>query len=426
VGEPARGGSAPPPGLLAALVRPGPRGRYAANALAGQIVFAAITFAGGVLAARLFGADGKGTLTSWTLVSGLGGLVLAGPVATGLARALLDGELHRLATVTMRHAAIALAGLVVIAGPAIALGLDPLAVVCFLVVGVSAAVVVEDVATVMVAAKRPWAYARLRIVRSLVFAGGLGVVAVAGGSIDVAFVLWAAGSLASVALAMRAAQPYAGKAPIGLARAWRLGRGSAVTRISTWAIRRLDQFVVAAIAGIPALGLYSAAVNLSEVTEYAGTAIGQASFESERTLDDAAAKRIMRMSAVLLGAISVAVTVAGFFLIGPIFGDEFTEARWVLVLLAPGLVLRGPAIAGGQMMLARGQGRLLSRFMVASVLFGLVVWSAATLAWGINGAAFASSLVYVLQAALIRGGVLAGERDEDGWTNWVRRHAIRG
>jgi O-antigen/teichoic acid export membrane protein len=198
-----------------------------------------------------------------------------------------------------------------------------------------------------------------------------------------------------------------------------------VTRISSWAIRRLDQFVVAAIAGVPALGLYSAAVNLSEETEYAGIAIGQASFESERTLDDAAAKRILRMSALLLGAISVAVTVAGFFLIGPIFGDEFAEARWVLVLLAPGLVLRGPAIAGGQMMLARGQGRLLSRFMVVSVLFGLVVWSAGTLAWGINGAAFASSLVYVLQAALIRGGVLAGERDEDGWTNWLRRRTIR-
>lgn len=393
-------------GLLSVLLRPGRRGRYAANALAGQLLFAAITFAAGVLAARLFGPDGKGTLTTWTLVSGLGGLILAGPIAIGLGRALLDGELSGLPRAALRHAGLALAGLAVLAGIAIALGLDPLAVACFLVVGVVAGVLVEDVTAVMMAAKRPWAYAAPRIARSLVLAAGLGVAALAGGSLDVAFVLWAVGSLASVVLALRLARPQAGGPAIALARAWRLGHGSAVTKTATWAVRRLDQFVVAAVAGVPALGLYSAAVNLSEVTEYAGAAIGQASFESERTLGDRDARRILRLSGLLLAAIAIAVTAAGFVLIGPIFGDEFAEARWVLVLLAPGLILRGPAIAGGSMMLARGQGRTLSRIMIAVVGFGLFAWTAGTLLWGINGAAFASSLVYVLQALLIRGALL--------------------
>jgi O-antigen/teichoic acid export membrane protein len=394
--------------------RPGPRGRYAINALAGQIVFAIVTFAAAVLAARLLGPGGKGTLTTWTLVSGLGGLILAGPIATGFGRALLEGGLGRLRAEVARHAAIALAAMALVGIPGIALGLDPLGVVCFLLVGVTAAVIVEDVAAVMVAAKRPWAHASLRIVRSLVLAAGLLIAILTDGGIDDALLLWAVGSLMSVALAVRVARPYArGEGP-SLAEAWALGRGSAVTRVATWSVRRLDQFVVAAVVGLPALGLYNAAVNLSEVTEYAGTAIGQASFETERTLDDDAARRILGLSAILLAAISIVVTVGGFFLIAPIFGDEFERARWVLVLLAPGLVCRGPAIAGGQMMLGRGRGRLLSRIMVVTVAAGLVLWTAGALAWGINGAAFASTLVYVLQALLIRRGLLDGDREVDG------------
>jgi O-antigen/teichoic acid export membrane protein len=395
---------------LGSLIHPGPRGRYAANALAGQIVFAAITFVAAVLAARLFGPGGKGTLTTWTLASGLGGFVLASSLPTGFARELLAGRLGRLASSSLRHAGVALIALVVVGIPGMLLGLDPLAVVCFLLVGVSAAVVVEDVAAVMIAAKRPWAFAWLRIVRSAVLAAGLGIAAVAGGSLDVAFVLWAIGSALSVVLAVYVSRPYSGGDAVPLATAFRLGRGSAVTRISIWSIRRLDQFVVAAVLGLPALGLYNAAVNLSEVTEYAATAIGQATFESERTLDDRAARRIVNLSAVLLAVIAVFVTVAGFLLIGPIFGEEFTEARWVLVLLAPGLVFRGPAIAGGQMMLARGRGPALSRIMVATVGAGLVLWTAGAVAWGINGAALASSLVYVLQALLIHRGLLQSGR----------------
>jgi O-antigen/teichoic acid export membrane protein len=388
------------------LLRGGPRRGYAARALAGQIVFAVATFAAAVLVARLFGPEGKGTLTTWTLVSGLGGLLLAGSVPTGFARALLDGRPGRLVRSALRHAGLALAALAVPGAAGIALGLDPLAVLCFLAVGVPAAVVVEDVAAVMVAAKRPWAYAAPRILRSLVLAAGLGVAAIVGGSLDVAFLLWAGGSLAAMLLALRFAASLPRGSVVPLRRALDEGRGSAVTRISTWSIRRLDQFIVAALLGLPALGLYNAAVNISEVTEYTASAIGQASFETERTLDDTAARRIVRFSVVLLALIALAVTVAGFLLIAPVFGEEFAEARWVLLLLAPGLVSRGPAIAGGQMMLARGEGAELSRIMLFAVALGSILWTVGALAWGINGVALASSAVYLVQALLIHRGLL--------------------
>jgi O-antigen/teichoic acid export membrane protein len=395
------------------LLRSGPRRGYATRALAGQIVFAVATFAAAVLVARLFGPEGKGTLTTWTLVSGLGGLLLAGSVPTGFARGFLEGRPGRLGRSALRHGGLSFVALLAVGAAGIAIGLDPLAVACFLGVGVPAAVVVEDVAAVMVAAKRPWAFAAPRTLRSLILAAGLGVAAIVGGSLDVAFLLWAGGSLAAMLLALRFSRSLPTGPPMPLRRALSEGRGSATTRISTWSIRRLDQFIVAALLGLPALGIYNAAVNISEVTEYAASAIGQASFETERTLDDAAARRIIRVSAALLAVIAFVVTVAGFFLIAPVFGEEFAEARWVLVLLAPGLIFRGPAIAGGQMMLARGQGPALSRIMLGAVATGSILWTAGALAWGIEGAALASSGVYVLQALLIHRGLLRGGDDRE-------------
>lgn len=388
----------------------GPRRRYATGAMAGQLAFALVTFIAAVCAARLFGPEGKGELTVWTLVSGLGGLVLAGSVPTGFARLFLDGEADAVPRSALRHAAFAFGLSFVIAAPLLLIGLDPLGIVCFVVVGVTSSVVVEDIAAVMVAAKRPYAFAAIRMVRSLILAGGLAIALIGGASIDLAFVLWAAGSLASLGVALFVARRLDDGETIGLARAWGLGRGSATSRISTWGVRRLDQFIVAAIAGLPALGLYNAAVNLSEVTEYAGAAIGQASFENESTLDDASARRILRLSLGLLAIISIVVTAASFVLIAPIFGEEFADARWVLLLLAPGLVFRGPAIAGGQIMLARGRGRTLSRIMIATLACGAVLWTAGTFAWGIEGAAAASTVVYVVQAGLVRQALLGPGR----------------
>ena len=88
--------------------------------------------------------------------------------------------------------------------------------------------------------------------------------------------------------------------------------------------------------------------------------------------------------------------------------------RQALLLLAPGLAFRGPAIAGGQIMLARGRGRTLARVMVATVACGAVLWTAGTIAWGIEGTALASSIVYAFQAGLIRRVLLGPFRGVSG------------
>ena len=71
-----------------------------------------------------------------------------------------------------------------------------------------------------------------------------------------------------------------------------------------------------------------------------------------------------------------------------------------MLLLAPGLVARGLAYTGGQLLMARGTGWVLSRIMLQFWLQALAMWGGLTYLFGIEGAAAASTAVYALQMIL--------------------------
>jgi O-antigen/teichoic acid export membrane protein len=383
------------------------RWRMAGGAFAGQVAFSAVTLLGSILVARELGAADKGTLTAWTLATGIAGIALAGPLPTGLARSWLAGGRSWIRSAGVRHLSAVMPAVVVVVVVALALGADPVAVAFMVGVGLPAAVVGVDMRAVFAAAKRPWALHGNNLVRALVLTAGLGIAALASGaSLELAYGLWAAGSALSILLALGLADPAAGQRPPPARRLAQLGRGSGLSRLSSVGVRRADQLVVVAIAGPTALGVYSVAANLSEITEYAGAAVGNATFEDRRTLDDATAARILRRLALLLALLTAAVVIAGFLLISPVFGSAFEEATTVLLLLAPGMLARGRAITAVQIMLARGQGTQSSRILLAVLAVGLPVWVAATAAWGIEGAAAATSCVYLLEATLTRRALL--------------------
>lgn len=393
--------------VSAALGAQSPRRRMAGGAFAGQVAYSVVAFLGSVLIARELGAAGKGELTAWTLATGIAGIALAGPLATGLARSWLSGDRSWIRSACIRHAVLTLPAVALIAAVALLAGADPVAVACMVGVGIPAAIVGVDMRAVYVAAKRPWALHGINLVRAVVLTAGLGIAAlVAGASLTTAYLLWAAGSVLSVGFAFGASPGSSGERRPSLRTLAELGRGSGLSRLSAVGLRRADQLVVAAIAGAPALGVYSVAVNLSEITEYAGAAVGQASFEGRDTLDDDAARRILRRLSLALVALVALVVVAGLLLIVPVFGEEFEQSTTVLLLLAPGMLFRGRAITGVQIMLARGQGRESSRSLLLALGAGIAVWIAATAAWGIEGAAAATSAVYLLEATLVRHALL--------------------
>jgi O-antigen/teichoic acid export membrane protein len=280
------------------------------------------------------------------------------------------------------------------------------ALVFCILVAVPATVATNDLLVVMQAAKRAWSQQAIRIAMAAVVAVGMTglLIAPADDRLDIAFGVWAAAAVASALTAALVARRHLAARHEAetleadtLRAAARRGEGSYLARLIDFLLLRVDQFIVVAITGPFGLGLYSVAVNMSEISWYVGAAIGQAAFEDRRTLGNEAARRILHRAGWILAFTTVVVTIAGFFLISPIFGGRFEEARWALLLLAPGLVAKGLAYTGGQLLMARGTGWVLSRIMLRILVAGLAMWGGLTYLFGIEGAAAASTAVYALQ-----------------------------
>jgi O-antigen/teichoic acid export membrane protein len=401
-------------GAAELLARLGPRSRYAAGALAGQIAYAAIAFVGAVLVARLLGPAGKGEYTAWTLATVVGTFALAASIPVGLGRSYLSGERAALLPAALRHAAILLPILAIAAIPPLLLGVDPVPLISCCVIAIPAATIVNDFLPVMQAAKRPWSFHGMRIASPAVFTLGMGGVAIAGADdpLNAAFVLAAAGSVASGVVAIAIARRRFGSRTAGSLRQFS-GRGerSYLAGLIGWLLVRLDQYVLLAISGPFALGLYSVAVNWSEIGQYVGAASAQAVFEDAETLDQPAARRVLKRAGMVLAAALSLIVLTGFFLIGPVFGDQFADARWALLLLGPGIVAHGLAYSSEQMLFARGEGWRVSRIALVSLSFALVAWTCGALLFGIEGVAAGSSLAYLVQFLLARRALLGSAEE---------------
>jgi O-antigen/teichoic acid export membrane protein len=382
----------------------GSRSRFAIASLSGQLVFALLFFAASVLAARLLGPTGKGEYTAWTLASVTLALALAGSIPVGLGRAYLGSERAALAPVAIRHGALTLAVTAVAVAPAILLGVHAIALTFCVLVAVPAIVVANDLLVVMQAAKRAWSYQAIRIVTAAFVAAGMAALVITSpdDALDIAFAVWAAAALASGATAVLLAGRRRGPRPerVTLRASARLGERSYLANLIDFLLLRGEQFIVVAITGPFGLGLYSVAVNWAEISWYVGASIGQAAFEDRETLGREAARRILHRAAWFLAFTSLIVAGAGFLLISPIFGEQFEQARWALLLLAPGLVARGLGYTAGQILMARGSGWVVSRIMLGTLGAGLPAWVALTYFFGIEGAAAATTAVYAMQMTL--------------------------
>lgn len=167
---------------------------------------------------------------------------------------------------------------------------------------------------------------------------------------------------------------------------------------------RLDQFMIAGLLGVRALGLYTVAVSLAELLWISADAAATAVFpyvaqdstlySKKRTL--ALAAGVLGIS--ILGALVLAVT--GSWIISLVYSSEFRDAYGALVWLLPGACLFGPA----KILLTdlAGRGRPGAYSVISVVGLAITVSIMLTLAptWGIRGAAAASTFAYVTSALL--------------------------
>jgi O-antigen/teichoic acid export membrane protein len=161
---------------------------------------------------------------------------------------------------------------------------------------------------------------------------------------------------------------------------------------------RLDQILVAYMAGETALGIYATAVNVSELLLYlpnaAAVALTPATAAASRSVQVAATLRAFRVVMVLTGVIAVPAAVLGPVLIPLVFGAPFEPSVMPFLFLLVGTFgWAGVSVFSGGLLAAATPGRS-AIGLVTSLVTGLLLDLALIPPFGATGAAVAASAAF--------------------------------
>jgi O-antigen/teichoic acid export membrane protein len=186
---------------------------------------------------------------------------------------------------------------------------------------------------------------------------------------------------------------------------------------------RADSFLVNALVGIRATGIYSVTSGLAETLWYVPNALGIVMFSRavEATTD------VGRIGAVLTRTtIAVAVVTAiPAYVLGPrvvriVYGSQFVDAGVALRLILPGIVAYSVVAVLTRYISGRGRPGTTTLIMATGLATNVVANLVLIPRLGINGAAIASSISYCLTAVL----TLAVFRRLSG-RGWIETLVIR-
>ena len=168
---------------------------------------------------------------------------------------------------------------------------------------------------------------------------------------------------------------------------------------------RLDMFLVAIFLGPIEVGYYSMAVGIVEKIWMLPGAIATVLLPRissiENTEADKLTPRVARHTSFIVLIVSLILAVLAKPLIGILFGDVFLPSVNPLLILLPGIIaLSYPKILCADL---AGRGKPIYSLYAAVISFGvnipLNLWLIPR--WGISGAAFASSVAYILGALIV-------------------------
>lgn len=163
---------------------------------------------------------------------------------------------------------------------------------------------------------------------------------------------------------------------------------------------RADRYLLGALAGTAALGVYSLAATVSEVSRILPSALGQL-FLRDVSLGQGAS-RLCRTTGVAVAAAAaggIAVLLGGWLLIVPVFGLEFAGARPLLVILVIAELCFAPYAVTSRGLLGGGWTRTASVFGIVGSLGAVAVYTAAA-AGGSAGMAVGNVIMYATLSVL--------------------------
>ena len=251
-------------------------------------------------------------------------------------------------------------------------------------------------------------YAFVRLLRRLVLLGLIVATgAIAKLSLDVVLVLNVVSLVATAAAVLWAASRagIVGRRPSAalLGEELRFGGRAMIGTLAERLQFRLDAFLVNALIGVRATGIYSVTSGLAETLWYIPNALGTVMFS--RAVDpNADAGRIAAVLTRTTIAVAVAMAIPAFIL-GPyfvrfVYGSRFTDAGVALRLILPGVVAYSVVAVLSRYIVGQGRPGTGTFVLLAGLAVNIVSNLLLIPRYGINGAAASSSISYACTAVL--------------------------
>ena len=387
--------------------------REAATTVGARFLLAAIILATDVVLARTLGADAKGRFTLVLLLSQLSALA----IGLGLDRAI-GVAAARSVTAARTSLGNALAWTAVVGGAAALVGLTAAATaavpnlaatdVFFASLALPLELLISMGLLGLLGRRLVGAYNATRLLRRAVLLVGIGLVGLAGLDLRAALaanlvalivgllVVFAAMRRDGVTPSRPRRRLLAGQLRYGI-RSW---PGSLAERLQF----RADLFLVNALVGVTATGVYSVATSVAETLWYIPAALGVVIFSRVAAggLDAApltsAVTRVTLAFGVVVGVAALVVAPIG---VEVLYGAPFRDAGPALQLLLPGIVAYGVVSVLSQFLLAAGAPGRSTLVLLAGLTLNLVANALLIPRFGIMGAAMSSSISYTVTALLM-------------------------
>jgi O-antigen/teichoic acid export membrane protein len=165
---------------------------------------------------------------------------------------------------------------------------------------------------------------------------------------------------------------------------------------------RVDIFVLNAMSTPAAVGLYSLAVTVGELTYLGSDALSQVILrgQAESSLREARELTIrsVRMSIMVVTGLVAGLAATAPILVPLLYGQAFRDSVVVIYALVPGLLAFGAVRPLGTYLLRLGRPRLTSGLALSAMGVNVALNLLLIPRWGILGCAVASSAGYVLLA----------------------------
>ncbi len=169
---------------------------------------------------------------------------------------------------------------------------------------------------------------------------------------------------------------------------------------------RSDRYVLGALAGPAAVGVYSVAATLSEVSRVVPHAVGQF-FVRHVALGGRYLVRWVSLSVLAATAGGAVVAAAGWLLIVPVFGVPFDQARSLLLVLVVAEACLAPYAVASRGLIGSGRTRVAGVFGIAASVAAVGCYLLGARLGGSTGLAVSCAALYcglsAAAVALFRG-----------------------